>query len=75
MVLGGLISGQESRKKDSVPGINKIPILGDLIGRTDNSATRNELIIFITPQIIQDAEDASDVSQELRAKMKSFNWN
>ncbi|MGQ0486256.1 MAG: type II secretion system secretin GspD [Hyphomicrobiales bacterium] len=75
VVLGGLISGQESREKDSVPGINKIPILGDLIGRTDNSATRNELIIFITPQIIRNVEDASDVSQELRAKMKSFNWN
>jgi general secretion pathway protein D len=75
VVLGGLISGQESRAKDSVPGINQIPILGDLIGKTDKSATRNELIIFITPQIIQNAEDASNVSQELRAKMKSFNWN
>ena len=75
VVLGGLISGQESREKDSVPGINKIPILGDLIGKTDKSAKRNELIIFITPQIVQDAVDASTVSQELRAKMKSFNWN
>ena len=75
VVLGGLISGQESREKNGVPGIDKIPILGDLIGKTDKSAKRNELIIFITPQIIQDAGDASTVSQELRAKMKSFNWN
>ena len=49
--------------------------LGDLIGKTDKSSKRNELIIFITPQIVQDAGDASTVSQELRAKMKSFNWN
>ena len=75
VVLGGLISGQESREKDGVPGINKIPILGDLIGKTDKSSKRNELIIFITPQIVQDAGDASTVSQELRAKMKSFSWN
>jgi len=75
VVLGGLISGQESREKNGVPGINKIPILGDLIGKTDKSAKRNELIIFITPQIVQDAGDASTVSQELRAKMKGFNWN
>ncbi len=75
VVLGGLISGQESREKDGVPGINKIPIFGDLIGRTDNSAARNELIIFITPEIIRNPEDASNVSQELRAKMKLFNWN
>jgi general secretion pathway protein D len=75
VVLGGLISGQERREKDSVPGFNKIPILGDLIGKTDNTAARNELIIFITPQVIRNAEDASNVSQELRMKMKSFNWN
>jgi type II secretory pathway component GspD/PulD (secretin) len=39
VVLGGLISGQESREKDGVPGINKIPILGDLIGKTDKSSS------------------------------------
>jgi general secretion pathway protein D len=75
VVLGGLISGQESRQRDSVPGVNKIPILGDLFGKTENSGRRNELIVFITPQIIQDGEDASRVSEELRAKMRLFNVN
>ena len=75
VLLGGLISGQESREKDGVPGINRIPLLGDLIGRTDNTARRNELIVFITPQIIQDGEDASRVSEELRRKMKGVGWN
>lgn len=75
VVLGGLISGQDSRQKDGVPGVNKIPLLGNLIGKTDNSAKRNELIVFITPQIIQNGEDASRVSEELRAKMKLFNQN
>ena len=54
---------------------NKIPLLGGLIGKTDNSSKRNELIVFITPQIIQDGEDASRVSEELRAKMKLFGLN
>jgi general secretion pathway protein D len=72
VVLGGLISGQDTRERDSVPGVNRIPLLGKLIGKTDNSAKRNELIVFITPQIIQNGEDASKVSEELRAKMKLF---
>ena len=75
VLLGGLISGTESRKKDGVPGINKIPIIGDLIGKTNNSSSRNELIIFITPQIIEDGQDASRASEELRNKMKSLGWN
>ena len=72
VVLGGLISGQESRNKDSVPGVNKIPLIGDLIGSTNNTARRNELIVFITPQIIQSGQDAATVSEELRSKMKLF---
>ena len=75
VVLGGLISGQDSRQRSSVPIINKIPVIGDLIGNTDNGTRRNELIIFITPQIVQDGEDASKVSEELRAKMRLFNPN
>ena len=75
VLLGGLISGTESRQKDGVPGVNKIPILGDLIGKTENSSRRNELIVFITPQIIEDGEDASRASEELRNKMKSLGWN
>ena len=75
VLLGGLISGTESREKDGVPGVNRIPILGDLIGKTENSSRRNELIVFITPQIIEDGEDASRASEELRNKMKSLGWN
>lgn len=70
VVLGGLISGQDSREKNSVPVVNKIPIIGDLVGKTDNKGRRSELIVFITPQIVQDAQDASRVSKELRSKLQ-----
>jgi general secretion pathway protein D len=70
VVLGGLISGQDSRQKDSVPILNKVPIIGDLVGKTNNSGKRSELIVFITPQIVEDAKDASRVSEELRDKLK-----
>ena len=52
MVLGGL------RKKDISTQINKIPLLGDLplIGglfRFEGESTAvNELVVFITPQIV-----------------------
>lgn len=74
VVLGGLIAGQDSKQRDGVPGINKIPIIGNLIGKTTNTARRNELIVFITPTIVKDSEDASRVSEELRDKMRLLNW-
>ncbi len=73
VVLGGLIAGQDNKQRDSVPGINKVPIIGNLIGKTNNTARRNELIVFITPTIVKDSEDASRVSEELRDKMRLLN--
>jgi general secretion pathway protein D len=75
VLLGGLITGQESRRKDGVPIIDRVPVVGDLIGKTDNSARRNELIVFITPQVIEDGKDASRVSEELRRKMRSLGFD
>jgi general secretion pathway protein D len=72
VVLGGLISGQDSSQRNSVPLIKRVPVIGDLIGKTDNSARRNELIVFITPQVVRDGEDASRISEELRAKLKLY---
>ena len=69
-MLGGLISGQLNYTRDAVPIVNKIPLIGNLIGDTDKSGTRTELVVFITPKVIRDSIDASIVSQELRAKMK-----
>ncbi len=73
IVLGGLISSQDSRSKDGIPGVKKIPILGDILGKTDNKSRRSELIVFITPQVVRDSEDASRVSSELRDKLRLFN--
>jgi general secretion pathway protein D len=45
------------------------------VGTTRNKAERTELIVFITPKIIRNGEEAARESQELRDKMKSLNFN
>ena len=74
VLLGGLISGQEERGRNTVPGANKVPLLGDLVGTTSNKAARTELIVFITPKIIRNGDEAARESQELRDKMKGLNF-
>ena len=75
VLLGGLISGMEDRTRETVPGADKVPILGKLVGTTDNNAQRTEIIVFITPKIIRNGEEAARESQDLRDKMKNLNFN
>lgn len=75
VLLGGLISGSEERGRNTVPGADKVPLIGKLVGSTNNVARRTELIIFITPKIIRNGEEAARESQQLREKMKSLNFN
>ena len=73
--FGGLIASVEEGKRANVPGTNKIPLLGGLIGSTEKGARLTELIVFITPKIIRNGEEAASESQELRDKMKNLTFN
>ena len=52
-----------------------VPLIGDLIGSTAKGAKRTELIVFITPKIIRNGEEASRESQDLRDKMRNLTFN
>jgi general secretion pathway protein D len=72
VALGGLISEQNNSGKNNVPLINRIPYVGDLIGKTDIERKRTELIVFIKPQVVRNGRDASRVSEDLRSKLRSM---
>jgi general secretion pathway protein D len=72
VALGGLISEQTSRDRQSVPLVNRIPLVGEIIGKSELQVSRTELIVFIKPQVIRNGEDASFVSEELRSQLKSM---
>jgi general secretion pathway protein D len=72
VVLGGLISEQRHNDKSGVPFLNKLPVLGDVLGSTSKGVKRTELIVFIRPQVIRDSRDAQAVAEELRSRLKSM---
>jgi type IV pilus assembly protein PilQ len=55
-VIGGIYTRNTGRNLDQVPFFGDIPILGLLFQRRRASDTRNELVIFITPRIVNRAE-------------------
>ncbi len=55
-VIGGIFTRNTGRSVDQVPFFGDIPILGLLFQRRRASDTRGELVIFITPRIVNRAE-------------------
>jgi general secretion pathway protein D len=58
VMLGGLISDTNSDSNSGVPGLKDIPFFGNLFRSQAKSRSRTELVILITPYILNDASDA-----------------
>jgi type IV pilus assembly protein PilQ len=55
-VIGGIFTRNTGRNVDQVPFFGDIPLLGLLFQRRRASDTRGELVIFLTPRIVNRAE-------------------
>jgi general secretion pathway protein D len=51
-VLGGLIQDTLSYKKDGLPGLGNLPVVGDAFNVRDEKKTKTELVIFLRPTVI-----------------------
>jgi len=54
-VIGGLYQTTKTRDQGRIPFLGKIPILGALFRTNDSYTKRTELIILITPRIVNNA--------------------
>ena len=63
-VIGGLPPDNESKTVSRVPYISRIPILGELFKYRNESRDRRSLLIFITPSLVHNAEDAEFLLQQ-----------
>ncbi|WP_162305889.1 type II secretion system secretin GspD [Oleisolibacter albus] len=72
IALGGLIRDNSDRGKDGVPLLKDIPVLGSLFSSTNDSKSRTELLVLLTPRVVRGSQDASMVTEELRRKLRSL---
>jgi type IV pilus assembly protein PilQ len=54
VVLGGIFQDERSRSEDKVPYLSSIPGLGNLFRRRSNENKKRELLIFVTPTIVEE---------------------
>lgn len=55
-VIGGIYTRNTGRNVDQIPLLGDIPVLGVIFQRRRSTDTRGELVIFITPRIVNRAE-------------------
>lgn len=70
IVIGGLFEETADIDRQQVPGLGNIPLLGWLFRSNGNTTTRGEIIILLTPHIIDDDEAADAISQQTLADGK-----
>ncbi len=61
-VLGGLMQDERSNVEDTIPGVNQIPGLGQLLEQRKDANRKTELVIFLRPIVIRDANVEGDYS-------------
>ncbi|MHB1397105.1 MAG: type II secretion system secretin GspD [Trichloromonadaceae bacterium] len=69
VVLGGLIGTSQSNGVTKVPLLGDIPGLGWLFKRSSVTERKTNLLIFITPKIIRDAQDLANVTRSSHEQM------
>jgi type II secretory pathway component GspD/PulD (secretin) len=59
-VIAGLIKSSDSSLDRGVPFLGKLPILGHLFGYSNKNDSKRELIIFITPRIVDPSATSTE---------------
>ena len=73
VVLGGLILETTTSGKSGVPGLMNIPGLGALFSTNTTDTFRTELIVTVSPRVIEDPREMQKITEELRARMAKAN--
>lgn len=72
MVIGGLIRDNLTTSERKVPFLGDIPLLGWLFKYKSTRLEKVNLMIFITPYIIKNEQDAADITRRQSATQEEF---
>ncbi len=72
LVLGGLIEDTYTDNKSKVPLLGDIPYLGSLFRTETRSKKRTNLMVFLRPTVLRDAETSNKLSVDRYDMIRSF---
>lgn len=70
VAIGGLISTQKTEQDRRVPFLGDIPGLGNLFKRKISTHTKTELMIFLTPYVVQRPGDLARMTEDETGRLE-----
>ncbi|MBD2166384.1 AMIN domain-containing protein [Calothrix membranacea FACHB-236] len=79
LILSGIIQDQDRTTVSKIPILGDIPLIGSLFRSTNRSNERREVVVLLTPQIMDDSERSSygynyNPSPEVRQMLERRGW-
>jgi len=72
VVLGGLISTTDNDNESKIPVLGDLPVIGALFRNKSSSSRQTNLMIFLTPHIIDDEADMEEIMRVKEAQRAEF---
>jgi type II secretory pathway component GspD/PulD (secretin) len=66
ILLGGLVTQQDTKGVSGVPFLSTIPLMGNLFKSTSDSTDRQELVVMIQPTVVQSNLELAEASKTER---------
>lgn len=73
LALGGLVQESDTASRSEVPGLGRVPVVGNLFRNKDSRRGRTELLILIRPRVILNDGDANSATAYWRTKLSGAN--
>lgn len=72
VVMGGMIRDNETRGSSGIPVLADIPVLGALFSTKTNNRARTELLVMLTPRVMENDDELRAASEEMKQRMRSM---
>gem|GEM_PF-1767939 len=68
-VLGGIMQERIDKTETGVPGLRAVPLVGDLFKTQQNTSSRVELLVMITPRVVRQSNELEKITRLLRDQL------
>jgi general secretion pathway protein D len=75
VVLGGLLQDSYTGNAQKVPGLSSIPLFGNLFKSESRARTKTNLMVFLRPVVVRDAQTTEQLSMDRYDLMRSGQSN
>ncbi|MCB1589124.1 MAG: hypothetical protein KDI56_09495, partial [Xanthomonadales bacterium] len=72
VLLAGLIKQTDTDSEGGLPYIRRVPVLGRLFGSKSHNVSRSELIVLITPTVIESPQRAAELTLEYQQRLRGL---